>query len=261
MRNTLLSRLADRLILCPTRAPIDAEGKTRRVVCWEGGEVEVWTHRANCGADAAPEVYVVKFPGTAGRAERSSDHPADHWPDCGVEIWTVNPPGYGGSTGRASLQKTTPMARAVYGELARQAAGRPVLAVGNSLGCAAALFLAAHVPVAGVLLRNPPPIREVILGEHGWWNLGLGVRLLVRHLPHELDCIRNAAQARAPAVIVTSGRDTLIAPSYQRLITDAYTGEKRVQILPDADHATRMSDDETRQYHHLLRWLRATIGF
>ena len=135
------------------------------------------------------------------------------------------------------------------------------MVTGNSLGCASALHLAATFPLAGLILRNPPPLREVIVGRHGWWNLGLGVRLLVRHIPAELDCIRNARRAQAPAVFITSGSDTLIAPNYQRLVLDVYAGEQRVLVLPDADHTTPMTSDEEPRYRELLAWLRKKIGF
>ena len=261
MGQPLLSRLVDRLVLQPTRHPLPPEGKSRRLISFGEGQLEVWTHRVGGADGREPELFVLKFPGTAGRAERSTDHPADCWPDLCVELWAVNPPGYGGSSGKARLQELAPVARTVYQELQRHAAGRPVLVTGNSLGCASALHLAATLPLAGLILRNPPPLREVIVGRHGWWNLGLGVRLLVRHIPAELDCIRNARRAQPPAVFITSGSDTLIAPNYQRLVLDIYAGEQRVLVLPDADHATRMTSDEERQYRELLMWLREKMGF
>ena len=72
MRRTFLSWLTDRLILCPTRHPIEANGKTPRLVPWGDGQVEVWTQRVGGAPSAAADLYVLKFPGTAGRAERST---------------------------------------------------------------------------------------------------------------------------------------------------------------------------------------------
>ncbi len=261
MLDSFFRHLADRLILEPTRNPIPTGDKSRRLIPCGADQVEVWTSRVGGGGNRDAQVLVLKFPGTAGRAERATDHPADHWPDCATELWTVNPPGYGGSTGDASLHKLAPAAQAVFETLQGHAAGRPILVTGNSLGCTSALYLAANSPVAGVLLRNPPPLREVIVGRYGWWNLGLGVRLLVRHLPVELDCIANARRATAPAVCVTSGSDTLIPPKYQRLVLDAYAGDRRILVLPEADHATPMETSEEVQYRELLVWLRQRVGF
>jgi pimeloyl-ACP methyl ester carboxylesterase len=259
MGQPLLSRLLDRLVLQPTQHPIPTNEKTRRFVPCGAGQLEVWTHRVGCVGGRQPDLYVLKFPGTAGRAERSTDHPADGWPGRGVELWAVNPPGYGGSTGRASLQHLSAVARTVYQALQQDAAGRPILVTGNSLGCASALYLAATVPLAGLVLRNPPPLREVILGRHSWWNLGVGTRLLVRHVPQELACVQNARRSTAPALFISSGSDTLIPPPYQRQVVEAYAGPRRVLLLPEADHATPMTADEETQYAELLAWLRETM--
>jgi len=48
----------------------------------------------------------------------------------------------------------------------------------------AALSVAARRPVAGLVLQNPPPLRQLIMGHYGWWNLwlvaGAVVLVLVR---------------------------------------------------------------------------------
>ncbi|MCH7727988.1 MAG: hypothetical protein IH991_16155, partial [Planctomycetes bacterium] len=174
---SVLKRLADKIILQPTNHFIPAGGKTRRMVGVGNDDVEVWVQRTQGGelhvSDRA-DLFVLKFPGTGGRAERASKHPADCWPSHAAEVWAVNPPGYGGSGGRASLRVLAPMAQAVFTALQETAAGRPIVVTGNSLGAVIALYVAANCPVDGLLLRNPPPLREVIVGCHGWWNFGIG---------------------------------------------------------------------------------------
>ena len=255
----MLARLADRLILKPSTHVIPTEGKARRTVSMGSEQIEVWTQRtgpASHGGDNQTDVYVLKFPGTAGRAERATVHPADCWEDCRAELWTVNPLGYGGSSGRASLRSIAPAAQAVFAELARHARGCPILVTGNSLGTLSALFLAARFDVDGVLLRNPPPLRRLIFGRHGWWTMGVGAWSLARQVPDELCTIGNAAAAKTPALFVMSGKDRLVPPRYQRRIMDQYAGEHRVLVLPKADHASSLEEDEQRQYGQLLQWLR-----
>ncbi|MFG0260963.1 MAG: hypothetical protein ACF788_01030, partial [Novipirellula sp. JB048] len=46
---------------------------------------------AEVGAAGPPELLLLKFPGTAGRAERSSLFPADLMPDVRTHVWTWNP--------------------------------------------------------------------------------------------------------------------------------------------------------------------------
>ncbi len=256
MRRTFLSWLTDRLILCPTRHPIEANGKTPRLVPRGDGQLEVWTQRVGGATSAAADLYVLKFPGTAGRAERSTTHPADAWPGQGVELWTVNPPGYGGSSGTASLRNTAAVADTVLEQLQTHAAGRPIVITGSSLGCVSALYLAARHALAGLILRNPPPLREVMLARFGWWPLKPGVHLLARQIPPELCAIRNAACATAPAVFITARQDRIVPPHCQQQIADAYAGPKQVLYLPQADHHTPMSDEELEQYGRRLDWLR-----
>jgi pimeloyl-ACP methyl ester carboxylesterase len=199
-------------------------------------------------------LLVLKFPGTGGRAERSSSHPADCWSDLATEVWTVNPPGYGGSPGRASLGYTSAVAEAAWTAVHEAAAGRPVLVAGNSLGSLSAMYLAAHTRVAGLLLRNPVPLRDVILARHGRL-----ASVIARQVPNHLCPIRNAAQAAAPAVIVSSGRDRVVPPTLQQKVISRYAGEARVLRLADADHADPPRDDEFEEYLKLLGWLRERI--
>ena len=258
MGRTLLARLTDRLILRPSRRPLACAGKVRRTIPFGGGSLEVWTHRAGA-VDREPDVFVLKYPGAGGRAELATDHPVKAWPGWCGEIWTLNPPGYGGSTGPATLQTVAAAARTAFDEVQRQAAGRPILVTGSSLGGAAALAVAANCPVAGLLLRNPPPLRETIRTRFGgplWW---LGAALIARQIPEALCAIRNAQRATAAAVFVVSGRDRTVPPQCQQQVIDAYAGEKRVLVVPDADHHSPLDAEYQPQYESLFAWLRQRL--
>jgi pimeloyl-ACP methyl ester carboxylesterase len=255
----MLNRLADRLILCPTTHPIPAEQKRREAWRFEHGQFEVWiqnTGPAEKQIDA--DLFVLKFPGTGGRAERMSEHPAEVWPDLAAEVWTVNPPGYGGSGGRASLRYVTAVADAAWTQISARASGRPILATGNSLGCLAAMHLAANKPLAGLLVRNPPPLRELIAGQHGWWNLGLS-KFIAAQVPESLCSIANAARANVPAVFIMSEKDRTVPPSFQRRIIDAYAGEQRLMVLRDADHASPIDEQQVPDYVDILNWFRGVL--
>jgi pimeloyl-ACP methyl ester carboxylesterase len=254
----MLTRLADKFVLQPTTDPIPTDGKTRQELTFSDGTFEVWVQRTASEQADAPHLFVLKFPGTGGRAERMSEHPAEVWQDVAAEIWTVNPPGYGTSGGHASLQFTAAVADAVYGELAKRAAGKPIVVTGNSLGCMAALYLAGNRDLQGLLLRNPLPLRQLIIGHHGWWNFGLS-KFIANQVPSDICSIQNAARARPPALFITSERDRTIPPRYQQQIIDAYAGEHRVMLLPDADHATPIGDDQVEEYLQHLTWLRESV--
>jgi pimeloyl-ACP methyl ester carboxylesterase len=249
-------RLLDKFLLEPSAHPIPTPGKTRRLVPHDDDHIEIWSERS--GAEE-PVLFVLKFPGSGGRAERASIHPFDVWTDLPGEIWAVNPPGYGCSPGRPSVRKLITAARAAYEQLRSVAGDRPIVVTGNSLGTVTALHVAASFKVAGLILRNPPPLRQVIVRRHGWWSLWLGAMLIARQVPEQLDSIQNAARATVPAVFITSGKDRLVPPGYQRRVLNAYAGEKRLMRLKRADHATPMTETEQAQYADLLLWLRERI--
>jgi pimeloyl-ACP methyl ester carboxylesterase len=163
---------------------------------------------------------------------------AEMWDDRAVEIWRVNYPGFGGSTGPARLSRIGPAALSAFDELKHHANGRPIVPFGTSIGATAALHLAASRPgrIDGVILQNPPPLREMILRQFGWWNLWLLAGPVALQMPRDLDSIINARTSRAPAIFLLAERDEVVAPRFHRLVVDAYAGEKRVIALRGAYH-------------------------
>ncbi len=95
-------------------------------------------------------------------------------------------------------------ALAAFEEMKRTAGDRPILVSGTSFGTIAALHIAAHRRVAGVIVHNPPALREMILQNFGWWNLWLLAGPLSTKVPRALDSVANAGAARDPAVFLLS---------------------------------------------------------
>jgi hypothetical protein len=50
-----------------------------------------------------------------------------------------------------------------------------------------------------------------------------------------------------------------VPPRFQRLVLDAYTGEKQILKLANADHADPLQEQEEAHYFDALRWLRAKM--
>ena len=248
----LLAGCADRLLLYPSRQPIDADGAVRHLLPFDGGELEVFFARSPGSHDRRAAVIDLELIGNGSRAERTAAAAARRWGDRPVEVWAVNWPGYGGSSGPARLSAIAPAALAAYDAVAD---GRPVVVCGHSLGTAAALCVAARRPVAGLVLVNPPPLRQLILGEHGWWNLWLAARLVAAQVPDDLDSLANAARATAPAVFVCSGADAVVPPSYQGRVFDAYAGPKRLVEEPSADHNTIPEPATDQPFRDAIDWL------
>lgn len=252
----MFRRLADALIFQSTTNPIPTDGKERLVVPFEGGATELWTHQSNPQHAGEPDIQVLKFPGTGGRAERATAHPADAWPDLSAKIWAVNLPGYGGSGGRPRLDLVARAATAAYEYVREQAGNRPVVVCGNSLGTISAFYVAANCNVQGLLARNPPPLRHLIESRFGFFRLNLAAYAVAAQVPPELDSIQNAAASTIPAVFVSSQLDRTVPAKMQEMIFDAYVGESRISKLATAGHCDVAVDEERVEYLANLNWLR-----
>jgi len=248
--------LLDRLVLFPSTAPIDAAGAARRTIAVGSGEVEMWT-AASSKARAAgrTESYVLRFYGNADRPERWVAAEAEMFEERALEVWGVNYPGFGGSTGPARLAHVGPAALAAFDAIKRAAGDRPIIIFGTSFGTIAALHIAAQRPVAGLILQNPPALREMILRDFGWWNLWLLAGPLSQKVPAALDSIANAKIARARAVFLLAEKDEVVAPRFQALVADAYAGEKRVVTLAGARHNDPLGAAEMVSLQRAIDWL------
>ena len=249
------ARQSDRLILMPSTAPIDARGANRKEIPFEGGELEIWTASSRLAGRGAPGAYVLCFYGNADRADRWVAIEAEEWGARAAEIWGVNYPGYGGSSGPARLDRIAPAALAAFDALKQVAGDRPIVVFGASLGTAAALNLAAHRPVAGVILHNPLALRQMILGHFGWWNLWLLAGPVAMQIPGDIDNVANAKASRAPAVFLLAEKDEVVPPKYHRLVAEAYRGEKRIIVLKGAGHNSPIEGAALADFHQALGWL------
>lgn len=250
---SFIQYLADKLFIQPTRHPVDAEHRTSKFVPLNGNQLQIWCQQF--GEKQEPDVLVLKFIGAGGRAERSGPHPVETWEKINAQIWSVNPPGYGASSGIASVQNFPDMALAAYDAITKEHPGKKVLVVGNSIGSAPALYLATERPVDGLFLRNPPPIRPLVIGRYSWWNFGLGSRIIAKRFPEKLDSIVNAEKINAPALFVMSMKDTLVPVKYQQSIIDAFAGPKKTFQAIGANHDDPPDESQLDEYIEHLKWL------
>ena len=251
-----LAPLPDRLILFPTTDRLDAGAATRKVIPFQSGELEVWTARSALAHQRGqPEIYVLRFYGNADRADRWVAAEAGMWNNRAVEVWGTNYPGFGGSTGPARLARLGPAALTAFDELKKTAGERPIIVFGASLGTTTALHIAAHRKIAGLILHNPPPLRQIILRQFGWWNLWLFAGPMAFKIPTDLDSIANARAIHVPAIFLLAENDEVVAPKFQRLVVDAYAGEKRIILLPGAGHNSPIEGAGLANFHQALDWL------
>jgi len=252
----LFGRLPDHLILFPSTAPIDGRGAIRKTIPFENGQLEVWTAKSRLAQKSGrPDVYVLRFYGNADRAERWVSAEANSWNERAVEIWGMNYPGFGGSSGPAKLARVGPAALTAFDALRKEGNNRPIVLFGASLGTTAALHVAAHRPLTGLILHNPPPLRQMILRQFGWWNLWLLAGPLALQIPRDLNSVANARVIHAPAVFLLAEKDEVVAPRYHRLVVDAYAGEKRLISLRGAYHNSPIEGAALADLYRALDWL------
>jgi hypothetical protein len=123
----LFGGCASSLILYPSTGPLDAiTAKPVYVPIGEKGKIEVWVDRSPGVGKAEPAAFLIEFTGNATRAEQVATYSASRWRQHSVEVWMVNYPGYGGSTGKADLNAIAPAALAVYDHVAKLAYGWPI---------------------------------------------------------------------------------------------------------------------------------------
>lgn len=221
--------LADKLLLFPQRGTA-APGATVHKV----GTLEVVVATSAPGRE--PAAFVLRFYGNAQLAN-DIGYEAAQFQGQAIEWWGVNYPGFGGSAGPATLSRVASAARAAYDALAKRANGRPIVVIGTSLGTAAALHVAAHAPVAGLVLHNPPPLAELVMRRYGWWNLWLVALPTAVQIPEELDSIVNAARTQAPALFLSSIDDGVVPTRYQDRIMKAYGGDWELVAMPGGHNA------------------------
>jgi pimeloyl-ACP methyl ester carboxylesterase len=254
-----LTPLLDRLVLFPTTDYIYVGGARREPIPFEDGELDIWTAVSNLaikrGEVQEPQIYVLRFYGNADRADRWVAAEAQMWNGRAVEVWGMNYPGFGRSTGPARLSRLGPAALAAFDALKDRAGDRPIFVFGASLGTTTALHVAAHRQVAGLILHNPPALRQIILRQFGWWNLWLLAGPLAQKLPADLDSIANARAIRVPAIFLLAENDEVVAPRFQRLVVDAYAGEKRVISLIGAGHNSPIEGAGLVEFQRDLDWL------
>jgi len=251
-----LTPLPDQLILFPTTQRIDAQGAARQTIPFQNGELEIWTARSPLAQQRNHvDAYILRFYGNADRAERWVALEADAFGERAIEVWGMNYPGFGGSSGPARLKRMSPAALAAFDAMKSKAANQPIFVFGASIGSAVTMNVAANREVRGLVLHNPPPLRQIILRNYGWWNLWLLAGPIALQIPRELDSVPNAKRIHAPAIFLLAENDEIVPPKFQRLVVDSFAGEKQVITLPGAYHNSPIEGPIVAEIHRAYDWL------
>jgi len=140
--------------------------------------------------------------------------------------------GYGGNPGDPSEEGLIRDARAAEAYLRTRAGGAPVAYVGESLGAAVAVTLAAERPPLALVLRSPFTSLADI-GTHHYPYLPVHPLLL----RDTYSSIERIGAIRAPLLVIAGERDRIVPPAFSRRLHDAAAEPKRLVLIPGADHS------------------------
>lgn len=159
----------------------------------------------------------------------------------------MNYRGYGGSGGAPHENVLLDDALAVYDEAVKRAGidTARVSVWGRSLGTGIAIHVATERPVSAAVLVSPYDSMDALARRH--------MPMLSALLSQRYDSIGRAPGARAPALMLAGGRDTLIPPEHSARLRAAWGGPARLVTLPEADHNSISSDAE--YWHEIMQFL------
>jgi uncharacterized protein len=172
------------------------------------------------------EPLVMYFGGNAEEVSWMLDHAARRAPGTGWLL--VDYRGYGSSAGSPSEAALVADALRWYDHLSPE--HRKVYLFGRSLGSGVAVQLAAHRPVAGLILVAPFD-SLVAVGKRHYPFLPVDWML-----KHRFDSIALAPQLKAPLLCIVASADEIIPAEHSKRLYDAWGGEKRWVALEGAGH-------------------------
>lgn len=158
---------------------------------------------AMAGAARDPQApLILAFGGNGWSADAAAATLRDVYP--GAVIVAFHYRGYPPSGGRPSTRAITADSLALYDDAARRFPGRRIVAVGFSIGTGFAAHLAAHRPLAGLILVTPfDSLTKVAVAQLPF----LPVRALF-HNP--MEPAAELRGSRVPVAILAAGGDRLV---------------------------------------------------
>ena len=200
------------------------------VTARDGARLHGWFRQSGENAgEPSPRGLVIYF---GGNAEEVSGQMFDAEQLAPWSVAAVNYRGYGLSGGDPGEAEFAADAVAVYDRLAARGDVDPdrIVIFGRSLGSGVAVQLAARRPVRAVMLVSPfDSLRSIARRQYPV----VPVSLLLKH---PFDSLALAPKIESPLLVLAGDRDTLIPPALSRRLHDGWTGPKRWELFPGADH-------------------------
>jgi dienelactone hydrolase len=197
------------------------------------------------GWELSPKVRAGKIPGLiyfGGRQEDISElaHVTEMFGARLIRIF--NHRGFAMSSGKPSEEGFLSDALAQYDALAARPHVDPsnITVIGRSLGSGPAVYLAAHRPVAAVVLVTPYDSILALARRHYPY---LPVRQLLRH---RFEAHLWAGEARCRVLTILAESDTVVPADHSHELLAHWAGSAEVITIPGTDHSSVLRADATR---------------
>jgi len=244
MRLPRMDRLWPRILFKPTRHVIACRKLERRL-----DHLQLWG--ALQGDGEAPELLVLRLLGARGRAELATLDPVDRIPEISAQVWTLNPPSFGGSVGTRSTQHYLDATLRAFDYLREVWPTVPVWVYGKSIGTCGALHIAANRHPSAVVLKNVLSVPDLLARR---MPVAVGRWLA----PSGSDLCALSLRAQCKALFVVSKGDNLSPATMQHRVIDAYAGRAHVlEVEGDHDDAALSAADAPRYRDAIARLWRS----
>jgi hypothetical protein len=171
---------------------------------------------------------ILGFAGNAWNAEDNAVFLRSVYPSDDVVVFHYR--GYRPSTGTPGAAALLADAALIHDFVSKRFVGRPVIAVGFSIGTGVAGHLASVRPVAGAILVTPfDSLAAVARGHYPWLPVSLFLR-------HRMNPAKDLRASRVPIAIIIAGRDTLIPPERAEALAGAVPNLASKRTLQMAGH-------------------------
>ncbi len=230
-------RFQDRLAFPAPRAPLPdpkrvgvANGEKIEVTMEDGTRLVGWYLKPEVPQPPPPSPSLLWFYGNGETIAAIWPIVREFQPPA-TAVLIVDYPGYGGSAGRATEAGLYGAADAAYAALVARPGIDPgrIYVYGRSLGSAAATWVAARHPVAGVILESPFTSAAAMARQH----YALLPRFILRL---SLDNLGRMRQIRCPVLVFHGDADRLVPTAMGRDVAAAAAGPVELVLIHGAGH-------------------------
>jgi pimeloyl-ACP methyl ester carboxylesterase len=177
---------------------------------------------------AAGAPVILAFPGNGTNAAGAALYVHDLVP--AAHVISFHYRGYPPSGGQAGAAAICADSLLVRDFAARRFPGRPIVAIGFSIGSGAASWLASRRPLAGLILVTPFDSLEKVAADRTPW---LPVALLFRNPMESADWLR---RSRLPVAVIAGGADGLVRPARTAALRAAIPNLVYAGVIAGAGH-------------------------